>query len=182
MFGGVVGPDTIALYPGEAPLRLALPAGSATYIVFVQAVADRAASTPPGFGIVPEDSPHRKPIESNAIGGLVSTYTIEYADGGEADVPIIRRLGIQQRHVCWGASPFAAMPALGPHVHATHGEDFILGRPPRVEFGISRRRWHAGQMTERRGRWQASGCLREALAMVEWSGSSGFISAQPSWP
>lgn len=147
LFGGAAGPDVIALRPGDAPVSLVFRPEIVTYIVFVQAVSDRPPSRPPGFDIMPDDSPYRKPIESNDVGGLVSTYTIEYADGSEADVPIIRRLGIQQRHVCWGASPFAAMPALGPYVHATHGEDLILGRAPRVEYDLAAARNGSGRLS-----------------------------------
>ncbi|MHB9433772.1 MULTISPECIES: CehA/McbA family metallohydrolase [unclassified Mesorhizobium] len=136
----------LELQPGDAATSIELVPTRATYLVFVQTAADLPAALPSGFGDnSPEDNPSAKFIESNELGSLVSTYAIRYADGSEIDVPIFRRFAIQQSHICWGASPFAATPALGPHVHATHSEDFALGRAPRADFGTAEFRTESGR-------------------------------------
>ena len=56
-----------------------------------------------------------------------------------ATTPILRRFAIQQRHITWGASPFAAIPRLGPAVFTTATEDFLPRRvAPRVPPATAR--------------------------------------------
>ena len=57
--------------------------------------------------------------DGNELGGHVSDYILDYGDGAQAETPILRRFAIQQRHITWGASPFAAIPARGPAVFTT---------------------------------------------------------------
>ncbi|MER9076694.1 CehA/McbA family metallohydrolase [Mesorhizobium sp. M0904] len=154
LFGEPPGFDVVLLRPGETDICVEFSSRLATYVVFVQAVADRQPAKLKSFGDSrPVDSPYRSPIESNDVGGLVSTYELRYADGSESNVPIYRRVAIQQRHISWGASPFAAMPALGPHVHSTHGEDFILGRAPRVDYDIAEARNESGRLSMGENLW-----------------------------
>ncbi|MEI9431710.1 CehA/McbA family metallohydrolase [Mesorhizobium sp. Cs1299R1N3] len=151
LFGVSPGFDVVLLRPGEPDICVEFPSRLATYVVFVQAVADRPPGKLKSFrDALPVDSPYRSPIESNDVSGLVSTYVLRYADGSEENVPVYRRIAIQQRHISWGASPFAAMPALGPHVHSTHGEDFILGRAPRVDYDIAEARNESGRLSNGR--------------------------------
>lgn len=149
-FGDEVGPDVLALRPGDAPASIVLPPTMATYVIFVQAVTDRPATVPHGFGHIGPTTLH---VEGNELGELVSTYSLQYADGSEIDVPVLRRFGIQQRHISWGASPFAAVPARGPSVHATHGEDFALGRAPSLGFGYAESRTLSGRLSESENLW-----------------------------
>lgn len=96
LFGDEVGQDVLALRPGEGPTIIVLEQRLASYLIFVQAVTDRASSTPPGFGsISPATLPADRPNESNDFGELVSTYSLEYVDGSEIKVPVLRRFGIQ---------------------------------------------------------------------------------------
>lgn len=129
LFGDRSGPDLLALNPGDPPTLIALSPITATYLIFVHTVADRAAYVPQGFGSIGPQSVYDTD-HGNELGDLVSTYTLKYSDGSEVDVPVLRRLEIQQRHISWGASPFGAIPALGPTVDSNHRDDFLLGRAP----------------------------------------------------
>lgn len=141
LFGDEGGPDVLALRPGGSPISIVLSASVATYVIFVHAVADCPPPTPPGFGRI---GPTR-PNDGSALGDLVSTYTLEYADGSEVEVPVLRRFGVQQRHISWGASPFETVPARGSSVHATHGEDVAIGRAPVLSFGYAEMRASSGR-------------------------------------
>lgn len=148
VFGDEGGSDVLALRPGEPPGNIVLPPTVATYVIFVHAVADCPPKTPHGFGRI---GPIR-PNEGSDLGELVSTYSLEYADGSEVEVPVLRRFGIQQRHVyCF--SPFEAVPARGPSVHATHGEDVALGRASALGFGFAEMRASSGRSLSDENLW-----------------------------
>src|SRR6266566_7935413 len=99
-------------------LRIDLPAQAATYCLFVHAVAD----APTNYLDELADSA----VDGNAIGGLVSEYSLEYTDGSRAVVPIIRRFAIQQGRIGVGASAFAAVPARDDRVVRTVSEDMAV--------------------------------------------------------
>lgn len=154
LFGIKDGLDVLALSPGNADTIVRFDSISLSYVVFVQVVADRPDIVPPGFGHkAPVDNPSAQSIAGNALGDLVSTYSVLYADGSEVDVPILRRFGIQQGHICWGASPFAAVPATGPFVYATHAEDIALGRAPRFDYGTAQCRTESGRLSQKANLW-----------------------------
>ncbi|MER8396370.1 CehA/McbA family metallohydrolase [Mesorhizobium sp. M1340] len=145
LFGQLSNADVIMLKPDGAATHIPMAPQKLTYILFAQAVADRVDVVPPGFGdTAPLDSPYSKGVAANALGDVVSRYTIMYADGTETETPILRRFAIQQHHVCWGASPFAAVPARGPHVFATHAEDVAMERASQVDYGRAEFRTESG--------------------------------------
>ncbi|MGV7215396.1 CehA/McbA family metallohydrolase [Bradyrhizobium sp. UFLA05-112] len=149
IFGDEGGADVLALRPAEAPVSIVLSPTVATYVIFVQAVTDCPPKTPHGFGRI---GPTR-PNDGSDLGELVSTYSLQYADGSEVEVPVLRRFGIQQRHISWGASPFEAVPAREPSVHATHGEDVALGRASGLSFGYAEMRANSGRRLNGENLW-----------------------------
>jgi len=78
----------------------------ATYLLFLHVVEDRVSNYQPELADFA--------IDGNELGDLVADYTLEYADGSEEAAPILRRFAIQQSRIGWGASAFAAIPALDP--------------------------------------------------------------------
>lgn len=86
LFGDEVGPDALALSPGEASVNIELLPMMATYVIFVQATIDRPPATPHGFDHV---GPTTVPVEGIELGELVSTYSLQYADGSEVDLPVL---------------------------------------------------------------------------------------------
>ncbi|WP_456749034.1 hypothetical protein [Bradyrhizobium sp. USDA 4470] len=143
LFGSDTGPDVLELRPGAPPAVIALPPTMASYLLFVQVAADRTIASPEGFG---EIGPATLPIEGNPLGDCIATYGLRYTDGSESDVPVLRRFAVQQNHISWGASPFAALPLRAPIVHASTGEDFILGRAPGASFFQGEARNQSGRM------------------------------------
>lgn len=143
LFGDEAGPDVLALRPGGLPAVIALPPTLASYLLFVQMAADRPPASPQGFG---EIGPATLPVEGNPLGDRVSTYALRYADGSEVDVPVLRRFAIQQNHISWSASAFAALPLRRPMVHASIDEDFALGRAPGTSFFHGEARTESGRM------------------------------------
>ncbi|WP_034817634.1 CehA/McbA family metallohydrolase [Ensifer sp. BR816] len=150
LFGEGSGPDVVRLKPGDAPVTIMLPLTVATYIIFVQAVADRPAVDKYGFGQI---GPATLGVDGNELGDLVSTYSLKYTDGSEIELPLLRRFGIQQRHISWAASPFAAVPARAPSVHATHAEDLALRRAPVLDYGIAEQRNSSGRLIDDENLW-----------------------------
>ncbi|MGY3033835.1 hypothetical protein ACVIIV_003005 [Bradyrhizobium sp. USDA 4354] len=143
LFGSETGPDVLELRPGAPPAVIALPPTMASYVLFVQVAADRPSTSPEGFG---EIGPATLPVEGNPLGDRVATYGLCYADGSETDVPVLRRFAIQQNHISWSASAFAALPLRAPIVHASTGEDFVLGRAPGASFFQGEARTQSGRM------------------------------------
>ena len=130
-------PNVILLDGAEA--RVDVSPVRATYLIFLHAVEDLARVTPPGFGEIGQ-LPGGSGNDGNALGQHVSDYVLCYEDGSEAATPILRRFAIQQRHISWGASPFAALPALGPVVVTSATEDFFLNRKAAWPYGESETR------------------------------------------
>ncbi|MGY3610407.1 MULTISPECIES: CehA/McbA family metallohydrolase [unclassified Bradyrhizobium] len=143
LFGDEAGPDVLALRCGEAPVVIALPTTLARYVLFVQVVTDHPPARPEGFG---EIGPATLPVDGNPLGDRVSTYALRYADGNVADVPVLRRFAIQQKHIAWSASAFGAVPMRGPIVHASTDENFALGRAAGASFFYGEARTESGRI------------------------------------
>ena len=97
------------------PVVVAL-SGLATYVLLVHAVADK--SNP---AVLDGQSLDEQSLDGRILGGTVSEYTLEFADGSEAATPVHRRLGIQQGRVGWGSSAFCRGPRREDVVQAPHG-------------------------------------------------------------
>ena len=122
-------PNVILLAPNAAggDVRIDVDPFQATYLVFLHAVEDRPVPEPAGFAPL-GPAPLAGRNDGNELGRRVSDYILDYGDGSTAEIPILRRFAIQQRHITWGPSPFAALPARGPGVFTTSSEDFLLDR------------------------------------------------------
>src|SRR5437899_8673169 len=83
--------------------RLELAAVKASYLIFVHCAEDIATDY--------LDELADSAVDGNAIGGVVSDYTLFYGDGSSSATPVIRRFAIQQSRIGVGASAFAAVPA-----------------------------------------------------------------------
>ena len=137
------GPNIIHLI--NEPIHIEIEEQLATYILFLHAVEDRVTNYQDGFA----DSA----ADGNELGQLVSEYQLEYADGTSASVPIQRRFAIQQAHIGWGASAFAAVPAKAPWTCTTASEDQILGRIPDGTYGRGETRHASGRDSAREHMW-----------------------------
>lgn len=151
LFGNADGSDVLVLRPGDTAASIVLKPTLANYILFVHAVADRPPSSPSGFD--PIDPLSIIPVEGLELGDLVSTYSLQYADGSDAQVPISRRLGIQQRHLSWRASPFGAVPARGPSVLSSHGDNVALQRASTLPYAHSDVRTLSGHSRKGENLW-----------------------------
>ena len=87
----------------------------------MHAVEDRPTTYLPGFA----DST----VDGLELGDHVSDYTIEYTDGTESVVPVLRRFAIQQSRSGWGSAPFAAVAADDDEVFPSGDESALLRRP-----------------------------------------------------
>jgi hypothetical protein len=128
-------PNSILL--DETEVQIEVEAIQATYIIFLHAVEDRVTNYLDGLADFA--------IDGNELGQSVSDYSLEYADGTTATTPILRRFAIQQSRIGWGASPFAAAPALKPAAFPTVTEEQILGRMPRGPYGRGETRHTSGR-------------------------------------
>ena len=108
-----------------------------TYVIFLHAVEDRVTNYLDGLADFS--------VDGNELGDLVADYALEYADGTVETTPIHRRFAIQQSRIAWGASAFAAIPALKPGVFATLTEEKILSYPPSNDYGRGETRHVAGR-------------------------------------
>lgn len=115
----------------------ALASQGATYVIFLHAVEDRVTNYWPGLADFS--------VDGNELGDLVADYALEYTDGTVETTAILRRFAIQQSRIAWGASAFAAIPALKPGVFATLTEEKIAGYPPSSDYGRGETRHVAGR-------------------------------------
>ncbi len=120
--------------PAADSVRIDLEPTRASYLVFLHAVEDVQEPALDGFGAIGPTPPAGRNA-GNTLGGHVADYVLVYEDGREAATPILRRFAIQQRHISWGASPFAAIPALGPAVFTTGSDDYQLDRRAASTWG-----------------------------------------------
>lgn len=128
---GAAGQPNVILLDQHA-VTIPLGGQRATYLLFVHAVADRATNYQSGFA---EGS-----VDGNELGDHVADYTLTFADGSQATVPILRRFAIQQSRILWGASAFAAVPHVKPGVSRNATEDAMLGQPATQPYGRSETR------------------------------------------
>lgn len=133
-------------------VRISMDGAPFTYAVFLHAAENLAPESRQGFN---EQDLSSDILENagNSLGSTVSTYRIQYHDGSFADTAIIRRFAIQQRHIAWGASPFAAAPAFGPRVHASVGEEAELRRGSGRKWGSAETRHFSGRKNSRENLW-----------------------------
>jgi hypothetical protein len=110
---------------------------TATYLLVLHVVVDRVTNYLDDFADFAKDG--------NELGDHVSDYAIEYDDKEVHTTPILRRFAIQQSHIAWGASAFAAMPASKPGVTLTATEEQALGRRPTGPYGRGETRHHSGR-------------------------------------
>lgn len=145
VLGPTAAKNVILLEPGNAGITIAVDSRQATYILFLHQVEDRITNYAPGLADFAYDG--------NELGDLVADYGVTYADGSEIKVPILRRFAIQQSRIGWGASAFAAMPALGPSVFPTATEAQIAGQLPPVPYGGGETRVSSGRERMRDKLW-----------------------------
>ena len=123
--------------------RLAICARS--YIVFAHIVEDRTLQLPADLADY-EGNQHRTgDLPGNDLGDLVAEYQLEYADGSRASVPIYRRFAIQQAHIGWGASAFAAVTHQQDTVVSSVSESLSLGKMPAAGYGWGETRHGSGR-------------------------------------
>jgi hypothetical protein len=133
--GPADGANVILLDKDE--ISLDLGGLTARYLIFLHAVEDLP---PASAGELANTAP-----TGQEVGAVVAHYQLDYADGRQTTVPIIRRFAIQQSRHRWGASPFQAVEAHAPLVYASMSESEITGRR---SFGTSGR----GELRTRAGR------------------------------
>jgi len=134
-FGPEDGNNVVLLQDKEVQVELG--GASATYCIFVHAVADAPTRYLAGLADAA--------VDGNAIGGDVSEYSLLYEDGTMCAVPVVRRFGIQQSRIGVGASAFAAVPAVDDRVVRTVFEDLAIA-------GSSSHGYFDGQVRHESGR------------------------------
>src|SRR4029450_7601353 len=107
-------------------------------------VEDRSDDLFPGLEDV-GSAPRAGEGSGNELGTHCADYVLHYVDGGEEVFPIRRRFAIQQRHISWGASPFAAVPMLPDEVFHLATEDHLLGQVAPVSAGAGGTRQEIGR-------------------------------------
>ena len=115
---GQQGADNVVLLDKD-PVTLDAGSAQASYILFLHRVEDRPTKYQEGFAEGAQDG--------NQLGDHVADYALHYQNGETFSVPVLRRFTIQQSHIGWGASAFAALPAMKPVVFLTNTEDNSLG-------------------------------------------------------
>lgn len=118
---------------------------TATYLLFLHTVEDRVTCYQEGLADFATDG--------NELGDHVSDYALEYADGETHATRILRRFAIQQAHISWGASAFAAMPAAKPSVVMGATDEHALGRRPASAYGRAETRHSSGRDAGRAKLW-----------------------------
>ncbi len=121
----------------QATVAIDLADRRATYILFLHVVEDRITNYQTGLADYA--------IDGNELGNLVADYTLEFADGSEATAPILRRFAIQQSRIGWGASAFAAVPALPPTVSLSTTDDQIAHGTSAIGYGRGETRVASGR-------------------------------------
>lgn len=153
---GIHGQKNVILLD-QAEIAIELENVKASYILFVHAVESRDTKLPPDLNDLDRETSDAKGFTGNELGGLVSDYRIEYADGSTSTIPIHRRFAIQQPHIRWGASPFAAVPTTKPFITSTSTELQSLNKQPSVTYGWGETRHLSGRdrqlFTGRRHLW-----------------------------
>ena len=127
--------------------RVSIPAGDrlASYLVFAHIVEDRALQLPEDLADFRGRQHAAGARPGNDLGDLVAEYQLHFSDGSSASIPIRRRFAIQQPHVEWGASAFAAVPHNKDTVVGTVSEALQLGRKPESAYGQGETRHNAAR-------------------------------------
>jgi len=107
-----------AILLDKEEVRIDLAGQSASYIIFLHIVEDRVTNYLDNFADMI--------VDGNELGNHVANYQIQYSDGSSESTAILRRFAIQQAHIRWGASAFAAMPMQEDQVFPTVTEEYIL--------------------------------------------------------
>lgn len=136
-------PNAVLLDRDAVPVDMG--GATATYLLFLHAVEDRVTHYQEGLADFATDG--------NELGDHVSDYAIQYADGETYATRILRRFAIQQAHISWGASAFAAMPAAKPSVVIGATDEHALGRRPASAYGRAETRHSSGRDAGRAKLW-----------------------------
>ena len=131
---GSPGEASAILLEGNA-VSIAAEGRRATYIVFAHIVEDRLLELPIDLKDFQSWQHREGATPGNDLGDLVAEYQLVYEDGSSAKTPIRRRFAIQQPHIEWGASAFAAVPHQQDTVVASVAEALALGRKPETGYG-----------------------------------------------
>ncbi len=107
-FGAENQPNAILL--ADKTVSIATDDILASYLVFAHIVEDRPLTLPADLADYAGRQHRVGATPGNDIGDLVAEYELRYSDGSAATIPIRRRFAIQQPHIEWGASAFAAVP------------------------------------------------------------------------
>ena len=121
----------------DSPVHIDIAKTPATYVLFLHVVEDRVTNYQNGLADYV--------VDGNELGQLVSEYSLAYADGATATVPIHRRFAIQQSRIQWGASAFTAMPAPTSEAFPTVTEAQEIGFLPSYPYGRGETRHVAGR-------------------------------------
>jgi hypothetical protein len=124
-----------------------------TYLIFLHVVENRVSGYLEDLADFAGTIPGAGDSRGNELGGLVSDYSLMYADGTIITKPIQRRFAIQQTDISWGASPFAAVPAFETAVFSTTTEEQLLGRIPQQPYGRGETRTRSARDLAEHHRW-----------------------------
>ena len=142
--GNAAGEENVILLDGE-DARIAVDGLRATYLIFAHIVEDRPLQLTPDLADYDGVQHRNGDLPGNDLGDRVAEYSIEYADGSGATVPIHRRFAIQQATVGWGASAFEAVPHRQDMVNPSVGEALTLGKMPKTSYGDGETRHGSGR-------------------------------------
>ena len=142
-FGGEAAKNAILLDGNQ----VGIPMGDrlASYLVFAHIVENRALQLPSDLADFRGRQHATGATPGNDLGDLVAEYQLHYADGSCASIPIRRRFAIQQPHIEWGASAFAAVPHRADTIVSTVAESLRLGRMPAASYGEGETRHNAAR-------------------------------------
>ena len=129
----------------QEAVEIELGGVEATYVIFLHVVEDRVSNYQEGLADFA--------LDGNELGDHVSDYVLEYADGETEVAPILRRFAIQQPHIAWGASAFAAMPVANPGIVIGATDEHNLGRRPASAYGRAETRHSSGRENSRTKLW-----------------------------
>jgi hypothetical protein len=148
-------PNLILLDPSTTPdgVEIVVEPRIATYILFLHAVEDRPTVYQPELADFA--------VDGNELGQHVSDYALVYDDGSGASTPILRRFAIQQLRISYGASSFAASPAVPPLIYPSTTEAHLLRQVADRPAGRGETRHQAGR--DRRTIPPVSDSLQEHL-------------------